>query len=52
MNDAREPLGKELLEQRMGHKAYGHMRNWGSIAFWLVLIAVACALLLYWVVGG
>jgi hypothetical protein len=52
MKDAREPLGKELLEKRMGHEAYGQMRNWGSIALWLVLLAAAFAFVLYLVVGG
>jgi hypothetical protein len=49
MND---PLGKELLEKRMGHTAYGHMRSWGSIAIWLVLIVVVCGLGLYLIFGG
>ena len=26
---------QSYLEKRMGHKAYGHMRNWGLIAIWL-----------------
>ena len=35
------------LEKRWGHKAYGHLRSWGKIAMWLVLIAIACGLILY-----
>jgi hypothetical protein len=46
------PTSQDWLEKRMGHKAYGHMRNWGKIAIWLVLIVVACGLVLYWIVGG
>jgi hypothetical protein len=35
------------LEKRLGHKPYGHVRSWGKIAIWLVLIAIACGLILY-----
>ena len=42
MNDDRP-----YLEKRMGHKPYGHVRSWGKIAIWLVLIVVACGLVLY-----
>jgi hypothetical protein len=35
------------LEKRLGHKPYGHVRSWGKIAMWLVLIAIACGLILY-----
>jgi hypothetical protein len=42
MNDDRPHL-----EKRMGHKPYGHVPRLAKIAFWLVLIAVACSLLLY-----
>jgi hypothetical protein len=52
MKDHRRPLAEELLEKRMGHKAYGHMRNWGLIAIWLLLIVVLCGLVLYWIFGG
>jgi hypothetical protein len=35
------------LEKKMGHKPYGHVPRLGKIAIWLVLIAVACASVLY-----
>ena len=38
MKDDDHPLTQDWLEKQMGHKAYGHMRNWGSIILWLVLI--------------
>jgi hypothetical protein len=47
-----DPLGQDWLEKRMGHKVYGHMRNWGSIILWLVLIAGVCGLVLFWILGG
>jgi hypothetical protein len=43
---------QDWIEKRMGHKAYRDTREWGKIALWLVLAVVACALLLYLVVGG
>jgi len=52
MKDDHHPLTQNWLEKRMGHQAYGHMRNWGSIALWLVLIAVVCGLALFWIFGG
>jgi hypothetical protein len=52
MNDDHHPLGQDWLEKRMGHQAYGHMRNWGSIVLWLVLIAGVCGLVLFWIFGG
>jgi hypothetical protein len=52
MEDDRHPVSQDWLEKRMGHQAYGHMRNWGSIALWLVLIAVVCGLALFWIFGG
>ncbi|MGA7489027.1 MAG: hypothetical protein WBW74_19055 [Xanthobacteraceae bacterium] len=52
MNDDRRPLTEDWVEQRMGHKAYGHVRNWGAIAILLVLIVVVGGLILYWVFGG
>ena len=52
MKDDHHPLSQDWLEKQMGHKAYGHMRNWGSIAIMLVLIVVVCGLVLYWIVGG
>ena len=37
-----------FIEKQMGHKAYvKQKRNWGMIAIWLVVIALACGLLLY-----
>lgn len=52
MEDDRHPVSQDWLEKRMGHQAYGHMRNWGSIALWLVAIAVVCGLALFWIFGG
>jgi hypothetical protein len=52
MEDDRHPLSQDWLEKRMGHQAYGHMRNWGSIVLWLVLIAVLCGLALFLIFGG
>jgi hypothetical protein len=52
MEDDRHPLSQDWLEKRMGHEAYGHMRNWGSIVLWLVLIAAVCGLALFWIFGG
>jgi hypothetical protein len=52
MKNDHDPLSKDFLEKRMGHEAYGHMRNWGSIAIWLVFIVVVCGLVLYLVFGG
>jgi hypothetical protein len=52
MNDDHHTLTQDWLEKQMGHKAYGHMRNWGAIVVSLVLIAVVCGLILYWIVGG
>jgi hypothetical protein len=43
---------QDWLEKRMGHEAYRETRPWGKIAMWLVLSVVACALLLYLIVGG
>ena len=51
-DDHRRPLAQDWLEKQMGHKAYGHMRNWGLIAICLVLIVVVFCLVLYWIVGG
>jgi hypothetical protein len=37
-----------FIEKQMGHKSYVQQkRNWGTIAIWLVVIALACGLLLY-----
>jgi hypothetical protein len=38
---------RPFLEKQMGHKPYAKVPKLGKIAIWLVLIAVACALLLY-----
>ena len=35
------------LEKQLGHKSYRPVPKLGRIAFWLVLIAVACGLVLY-----
>ena len=51
MKDDDRPLTQDWLEKQMGHKAYGHMRNWGSIALWLLLIVVVCGFILFWVFG-
>jgi hypothetical protein len=52
MEDDRRPLSQDWLEKRMGHQAYGHMRNWGSIVLCLVLIAGVCGFALFWIFGG
>lgn len=52
MNDDHHPLSQDWLEKRMGHKAYGHMRSWGSIVICLVLIVLVCGVALYWIFGG
>ncbi|HEV8407499.1 MAG TPA: hypothetical protein VGQ34_06145 [Sphingomicrobium sp.] len=52
MKDDRRPLAQDHLEERMGHKAYAHKRNWGAIAILLVLSVVVFGLVLYWIVGG
>jgi hypothetical protein len=52
MKNDHHPPAQDLLEKQMGHKAHGHMRNWGTIVISLVLIVVVCALALYWIVGG
>ena len=52
MKNDDHPLTQDWLEKQMGHKAYGHMRNWGTIVISLVLIAVVFALALHWIVGG
>jgi hypothetical protein len=52
MKDDHRPLSQNWLEKRMGHQAYGYMRNWGSIALCLVLIAAVCGLALFWIFGG
>jgi hypothetical protein len=52
MKDDHRPVTQDWLEKQMGHKVYGHMRNWGSIVLWLVLIAVVCGLALFWIFGG
>ena len=36
-----------FLEKKMGHKPYGGVPRFGKIAIWLVSIAVACGLILY-----
>jgi hypothetical protein len=51
MKDDDHPLTQDWLEKQMGHKAYGHMRNWGSIVLWLMLIVVVCGFVLYWIFG-
>ena len=40
MPDDRRTLTQDWLEKQQGHKLYGNMRSWGSIAVSLVLIAV------------
>ena len=52
MKNDHHPPAQDWLERKMGHKAYGHMRHWGTIVISLVLIVVVCALALYWIVGG
>jgi hypothetical protein len=52
MKDDHRPLSQNWLEKRMGHQAYGYMRNWGSIVLCLVLIAAVCGLALFWIFGG
>jgi hypothetical protein len=52
MKDDHHPLSQEWLEKQMGHKAYGHMRDWGLIVICLVLIVLVCGLALYWIFGG
>jgi hypothetical protein len=51
MKHDHRPLSEDYIEERMGHKAYAHMRNWGLIATWLVLMVVVCGLVLYWIFG-
>ena len=51
MKDDRRPLTQDLLEEKWGHKAYGHIRNWGLIVTGLVLIVVLGGLALYFVFG-
>jgi len=51
MSDDRRPLSQDWLEKQMGHKAYGHMRNWGAIVIGLLLIVGVCGLILYWLFG-
>ena len=41
---------RPYLEKRMGHKPYRDVPKLGRIAIWLVLIAIACAAVLYWAV--
>ena len=52
MKDHHRPLAEDLVEKQIGYKASRHMRNWGLIAIWLLLIVVVCGLVLYWIVGG
>ena len=47
MNDDHPTQDWSFLERKMGHNTYKDLRNWGKIAIWLVLIAVACGLVLY-----
>jgi hypothetical protein len=41
-----------FLEKQLGHKPYGHVPRLGKIAFWLVLIVLACGLVLYFAVSA
>jgi hypothetical protein len=38
---------RPFLEKQLGHKPYGHVPRLGTIAIWLVLVAIACCLVLY-----